>query len=563
LNLRRKKMTERTPEISDQQAKLERLLATRVNKFTAPVHHRTGGVRHLYRTNYGPGGEIQAVAKVERTDVESPRAKRHLERGCTTESEIRHVIGLNAPGITRMVDYFSPEETAKYGIDGAVIVEEFHPDAKSLEEWVSQKGPLKGKQLRQFVRSYAETMRAVRKRGILHRDHKPSNILLEEDEKGNINVMITDWANAAKVDEIRPSAWPTAGGHDATHPKIMPTFIPRKEGETPEETRYDDQCEVYGMAHNIALAARGKKIFDYDPDRGTAIEWDTGKSVLTNGFRDPEKHNKSLVKGTRSLPSNLRSLVRDGMAIDNLSAYETVEQFTLNAKHAAKEPSTWRQRSKWAGLAAAVALAIGGAGYAIHQVEKANEKAQESKLKYDHRKKMQMIREFLGNRRQYTVESYLATRDVGHWIEVLGDEKSGFAAYLNPDLVYEAVQRSGGKTEWNSIKEAVGELDSGVFCDIEYSTPGEYLDNWMWQVGAERREMVNEKWAEAKAKYEARKAAEAARARNNEPYRMSGIAGELTTHAKQGFPPTILPPTSQLSQPTTNPANYTPATRNP
>lgn len=528
--------------VAKQRENLERLLASRIGKFTPPEYLRTGGVRNLYRTNVGPNGEIQAVVKIEREDVESPRARRHLERGCTTESEIRHVINLDVRGVTKMVDYFSAEEAAAYGINGAVIVEEFRPDSVSLEEHVSQNGPLNKKQLRQFTRKYAQTVRTVRAKGILHRDQKPSNILLEFDKKGNVSeVFLTDWANAAKVDELRPSAWPTAGGHDAMHPKIMPAFAPR-EGNVPLELIYDDSCEIYGMAHNIALAARGRKIFDYDPDRGTAIEWDTGQSVLTEGLKDSDKHNAALKRATRKMSPNLGAIVKDGMSLDN-SAYETMEQFTLNAIHSAREPSTWLQRTKWGGLVAAIGLAIAGAGFALHQIDTANERAQASEQKYEERRRMQMIREFLGDRRRNTTESFIETDKIGALVEILGDEKAAFSAYLDADSTYEAIQKNGGKTAWNDIKETMRGLNYTVYSDLEISTPGEYLDNWMITGRQQFRDTIKKEWQEVGRRYEAKKLATS---KPSEQY--SPMGGDINRFINNGFPPNYSQ-TSQPSQP--------------
>jgi serine/threonine protein kinase len=342
--------------IAEQQFKVAKLLEKRGPNFTSPRYHRTGGVRNLYLSKWGPAHEVEVVAKVERTDFESPRARRHLERGCTTESEIRHVIGLDDSGVTRMIDYFGPEETAEVGLPGAVIVEEFIPKALSLEEWVSQMGPLDRRQLAQFTRSYVGTMQRIRKKGILHRDHKASNILLISDNCGNIKTKITDWANAARVDEVRSSVWPTAGGHLATHPKIMQPF-----SSFEEMSIYDDQCEVYGIASNIALAIRGKPIFDYDPDRGTAIAWDTGQSVLTEGKRDAIKHNHALKEATKKFPSELRRVMMNAMALETFSPY-TLEEFADKAVHAARDPSFWdktKKIGKWAATIIAPAALVG------------------------------------------------------------------------------------------------------------------------------------------------------------------------------------------------------------
>lgn len=219
----------------------------------------------------------------------------------------------------------------------------------------------------------------------------------------------------------------------------------------------------------------------------------------------------------RNIPRPLRKFFRKTLAHDPSKRPQNGEELEkeLNRSIVAYERSQPLSRLKRWGLAAVLSLAIGGGGFGAYssmtaeeRVSNAEERAQETEERYEYRKKTEMIREYLGDRRQNTVESVLAKREIAEWVEILGDEKSGFAAYLNPDAVYEAVQHSGGKQEWEEIKDLVEEIDYTVYSQIQFSTPGEFIDNWMYSAPNYSENRVRERWAAVKRNYDSRAAEE-------------------------------------------------------
>jgi serine/threonine protein kinase len=502
-------MKDENREIGSQQEKLAKLLAGHGHKYTPPTYFKTGGVRNVFRTDWGPDGARECVAKVDRDYVESPRARRHLERGCTTANELQHVAAFRHAGVTQVVDYFGPEETEKVGLSGTVVVEEFVPNAMALDEWVATKGPLNEKQWRQFALSYVSTVSDVVTKGIFHRDHKPSNILLVEDERGDISVKITDWANACRKENAKSSFLPTAGGHLATNPRIMGPF-------TGEESKYDEKCEVYGVVSTLAFAARGRPIFNYDPDTGKATAWDTGESVLNvEGRLDPEKHGKILRRETKKLPKKLRKygkLIRDGMTIEEYPHYYSAGHFFQDLEHLASEPMGWKRKAKYGGLIAAALAAVVGLGFGLDYANKAEEKVQKSEEKYNREIKINAIRSFSRAKGERD-EIFIEEGEIVGWVGMFQDQRTGLAAYIDPEVTYEAIQATGSE-DYETLKKYFYKKGSdtrygAIPCIIDIEAPGGTTDMICRNFRNLRGAGVKKKWEEAKVKYEEKQQKEA------------------------------------------------------
>ncbi len=283
------------------------------SSYSNPQFFKEGGTRYLFLVDWGRARK-KRIIKVDKplSTLASLRARRDVgERGCGTSNELELISQIEQDGVTQLRDYFEPDITAKYGISGSITIEEYFPDSKSLEELVSSQGPLQGNLLREFVSQAISNVTALYNLGIFHRDLKPSNFLIQQN-KGEIRVKITDFANACRTDHPQTKYFPTAGGHLVTDPLLMTPF-------TEEEARYDLQSEMYSLASSLMFAARGRPIFNYDPDLRSGIAWDTGESILTpDGKLDRNKHKKVLNVAINSLPIESRKILGylRGLSID-------------------------------------------------------------------------------------------------------------------------------------------------------------------------------------------------------------------------------------------------------
>ena len=72
-------------------------------------------------------------------------------------------------------------------------------DGRSLQDYVSNNGPLDAKDVVRVAIQIADGLAAAHRQGLIHRDIKPANILMEKDVR---RIMITDFGLARAVDDV-------------------------------------------------------------------------------------------------------------------------------------------------------------------------------------------------------------------------------------------------------------------------------------------------------------------------------------------------------------------------
>jgi len=338
---------------------------------------KEGGTRRLYQAKWGPADE-EVVIKIDREELESPRAKRHVSRGCDTRNDvmalakIRKIENPEFHSINRLNDFIVLE-------DGKVIsIESKFDDAPNLEELVKEKGPLK---VKEFEEVFSQVLEAVGYLnyivGLYHRDNKPSNILIGE----NLEVRLTDLANACRKDHPSEKYLPTAGGHFVMDPLLIGEF-------TEDERRYNDQSELFAVGVNMYYALTGKYIFEYDPDNGTAVDFKERSLLDENGKLDKTKHEQALEEALTELPNEAgkyAKIIRRLLTTDEKSRYKSIENLIWDFEKK-KKPHWLRGVFSKSVLTAALlsTLALGSiAGLIGYKVNKNLETAIEDSRKYE------------------------------------------------------------------------------------------------------------------------------------------------------------------------------------
>ncbi|MBD3253193.1 hypothetical protein GF386_05650 [Candidatus Pacearchaeota archaeon] len=449
------------------------------------------GTRYAFLPRWGLR-ETRRIAKTDRPHefLSTPRQRRWvLERGCNTGNELEIASRINHPGLTSVYDYFESETTGRYGLPGAVIIEEYIPDSESLEDRINRdKNGLPADLFSQVASQSASIIRDINsgvgvsdEKGIFHRDLKPSNILLKHTADG-IKVMITDLANAGLVDEQKPGYMPTMGGHLVSDPLLLGVF-------TDKETVYNHSSEVYALASSLIYAARGKPAFEYDPDTGEARAVDSWDDLLEDGKLNPSKHQQALYETVQNLPKKIRKyfsrIFMRGLTLIPEFRYASTKEFHEDIEKAVARYERARplnRLKRWTvPVAAAAALAVVG-GLSLYQVTGLEQKVsdQERRIKLDRYEKI--TDQFLEG-----VEGY-NTNDIGEYElrgildgyvnffhvfdyekdERLGDKDLAIAAFIEsgsdenerPVKVLEAIRRHLGveRLDYDTLKKEVRDL---------------------------------------------------------------------------------------------------------
>ncbi len=171
-----------------------------------------------------PGLGRLVALKVLRPQVAADEtARRRFER------EARSVAALTHPGIVQVYRFGEADDGRPYLLMQYV-------EGRSLEERLAAEGRLSVDEARRVLVDVASALEAAHKQGIVHRDVRPANVLIEKDTG---RVLLTDFGLAAVLDTGRESATRlTLTGEMIGQPRFM----------SPEQIRGEKvtgQADVY------------------------------------------------------------------------------------------------------------------------------------------------------------------------------------------------------------------------------------------------------------------------------------------------------------------------------
>jgi serine/threonine protein kinase len=297
-----------------------------------------------------------------------------------TLREARAAARLNHPNIVRIYDVI-------YGGSQPWIVMEYVP-ARSLSQLVSERGPLPVDQVARIGLAVLSALAAANRVGVLHRDVKPSNVLVADGGR----VVLTDFGSAildATDGEI------TRTGLILGSPQYLAPERTQKGISTPES-------DLWSLGATLYTAAEGHSPFDRRTVAGTLVAVATErpdpihraaalKPVLAGLLRKDPRVRMSAAETER----RLRRIVGDGSitvgtvpaqpaSLSTASALPdaaespqppTVRSQSATAQRAVTAPvpavpaARRFRRRRWAtaSIAATIALAPGGDAITAHQ----------------------------------------------------------------------------------------------------------------------------------------------------------------------------------------------------
>ncbi len=156
-------------------------------KFTLLEHVGKGGMGAVYRAFDNETGHIVAV----KTFLSSEERPAELSRKLR-DREVRMLISIRHPNIVRFFETGHIEDDYYYTME---FVE------SSLLDWLREGRQVSLLDRIHILRQVADALAAIHRQGIVHRDVKPGNILLDQTPSGSIHAKLTDLGIAKSVSE--------------------------------------------------------------------------------------------------------------------------------------------------------------------------------------------------------------------------------------------------------------------------------------------------------------------------------------------------------------------------
>ena len=160
-----------------------------------------------------------------------------------------------------------------------------------------------------------DAMEEAHKRGVVHRDLKPDNIIIGKDSRGRLQPMVTDFGIAKLVEEgPGGKARTQAGARMGTLLYMSPEQI-RGAGEV------DARTDIFALGAILYEAATGKVAFH------AASDFDTMKSIVEGTYEPPER----IVGGMHPV---IAGCIRKALAVDAAERFQDCAAFREALEHA-------------------------------------------------------------------------------------------------------------------------------------------------------------------------------------------------------------------------------------
>jgi serine/threonine protein kinase len=249
-----------------------------------------GGMSVVYRAKHSRLGTSVAL-KVLAPELSSDDTFR--ERFLR---EAQMAAGIEHPNVIPMHD-MGLHESSLY------IVMRYVSDG-DLKDLLAASGPLDAEQAISLLMPVAQALDAAHAHGLVHRDVKPANILIQRSGAGEVeHVYLTDFGIAKSV--VSPSGLTRAGGLIGTVEYMSP--------EQSEGRDVSAATDEYGLASVFYQCVTGRTPFERDLVEGA---WPPGGGTL-----------EPLSRVRPELPSALDGVLAKALSRDPDERYATCEQF--------------------------------------------------------------------------------------------------------------------------------------------------------------------------------------------------------------------------------------------
>jgi tetratricopeptide (TPR) repeat protein len=294
-----------------------------------------GGMGRVY-TAYDERLDRRVAVKVLRRDV-GEQSRKRVEREAKAMAKLTH------PNVVQVYEV---------GDDaGELFIAMEFVKGSTLEDWQAEDGRTWQEVLAAY-RQAGEGLAAAHAVGMVHRDFKPQNAIVESSEDGPVRVRVLDFGLARQAGELstateQKAASETGASLDAKLTATgsllgTPAYMAPEQFETADVGEAADQ---FGFCVSLWEGLYGERPFEADSLTGLI-------QAVTNGeLRDPPK--------SASVPGWLRDALRRGLSVKPEDRWPSMREL-LSAL--GRDPAGRRNKFLTAGLVVALVGAAGAIG---------------------------------------------------------------------------------------------------------------------------------------------------------------------------------------------------------
>lgn len=190
---------------------------------------------------------------------------------------------VNHPNIVKVNEVFNTNNTAYYVME--------YLDGESLRSWVKKNGAMSEEQMLSIMNPIIDAVQYLHQNRMTHLDIKPDNIMLSQDENGNIRPVLIDFGLSKHYnnDGSPTSTINTLGCSDGYAPIEQYAGI----------TTFSPTADIYALGATMWFCLVGK-----DPKKATDLEEDE----LANNIPSASPEVRNLILNACKLNKNKRQL---------------------------------------------------------------------------------------------------------------------------------------------------------------------------------------------------------------------------------------------------------------
>jgi serine/threonine-protein kinase len=318
---------------------------TRLGPYEIVATAGSGGMGEVYRAKDTRLDRVVAIKVLPEADLQDPGRRQRLER------EARAVSNLSHPNICTLHDIGHQD-----GVD--YLVMEFL-EGETLATRL-EKGPLPREQVLRYGMELAGALDAAHRRGIIHRDVKPGNVMLT---RAGAKLLDFGLAKATSASSPILTAAPTRSAPITYEGNVVGTF-PYMSPEQIEGKELDGRTDIFALGSVLYEMVTGQRAFQ-------------GRSHLSVVSAILEKEPPPIGASQPSTPPALDHAIRLCLEKDPEDRWQTARDLLLELKWAgapaAETPRRkGRERLAWlaaATLAVVAILAVAGWRRAVGTIE--------------------------------------------------------------------------------------------------------------------------------------------------------------------------------------------------